>query len=208
MTVSAYRRSQDLLGQFKLEEDLKHVEMQFGENPFKLDYANRILKFDDKKHPRAVKFEDVLNAELVIDERTTSGKSTTSVLGRAAIFGLLTGGAGAIVGAMTAKSQVKRDIRMVGISVTAPAYDPIDKPFTYKHTLYRPGFFRGYLPDQAIEVGTRVVKAILEATQPAPAATVHQPDVAQSLATLVDLHSKGLLSADEFVAAKAKLLAS
>lgn len=206
MATSGYARSQELLDQFKLEEDLKNVEMQF-ENPFKLDYTKRILKIDDKKYPRAVRFEDILSAELIIDEKTTSGKSTTSVLGRAALFGILTGGAGAIVGAMTAKSTVKRDIRMVAISLTVPAYDPINKPLTYKHTLYRPGYFRGYAPDEAINVGTRVVKKLLEATpQEAPAAT--HTDLAQGLSTLVDLHNKGLLSAEEFSAAKAKLLAA
>lgn len=188
---------------FRLEEDLKSIEFSTG-CKLKLDHTNQIIKVD-QKYPFYFRFEDIISVELIVDEKTSSGKSTTSVLGRAALLGVLTGGAGAIVGAMTAKSEVRHEIRKVAISLVAPHWDPINKPLSFRHELYRPGYFKGYGSDEAIKVGAKVVEQIVASKEKVSSSPV-SPDLAQSLLSLADLHGRGLLNDAEFALAKQRLL--
>ena len=78
---------------------------------------------------------------------------------------------------------------------------------TLTHYLHRSGYFKGYIAQEAIEVGQRVLDKLHEPEAPAAAsATADSVDLAESLASLSDLHEKGLLTAEEFSRAKAKLL--
>lgn len=200
----------ELAKSFRLQEDLKSGG--YSSDPcFKLDYTNKILRVDWLK-PRYYMFKDITDAQLLIDEKTTSGKSTTNMLGRAALFGVFTGGAGAIVGALTAKSEVKRDIKKVTIQVMLPrlrynhrGIAVPGEPVVSEHTLYKSGSFKGYAPEEAIQVGTKVVKAILAGAQPTAVAP-SPPDLAGGLAALAELHAKGMLTEAEFASAKQRLL--
>lgn len=182
---------------FCCREDLKSIELSPGER-FQIDYTNRILRID-AKYPRYYRFSEIRSANLRIDEVNSSNKSTSSVLGRAALFGLVTGGAGAIVGALTAKTVQKREIKRVVLAVTVDGWD-----FELKHYLYSSGFFKGYCAEEAIEVGQRVRDTLLESVSPSAAADLDS--AAKNLAVLANLHEKGLLNAEEFTAAKRRLL--
>ena len=178
-------------------EDLKSIELSPGER-FQIDYTHRLLRIN-AKYPRFYRFSEVKSASLRIDEVNSSGKSTSSVLGRAALFGLVTGGAGAIVGALTAKTVQKREVKRVALAVTVDGWE-----FELKHYLYSSGYFKGYHAEEAIEVGQRVRDKLLESGSPLAAA---DPDaLAKNLASLSELHERGLLSAEEFTAAKHRLL--
>lgn len=182
---------------FFCEEDLKSIELSPGDR-LQIDYAHRLLRVESKC-PMYYRFSEVRSANLRIDEVNSSGKSTSSVLGRAALFGLLTGGAGAVVGALTAKSVQKREVKRVVLAVTVDGWD-----FEFKHYLYSSGYFKGYRAEEAIEVGQRVRDRLLEPDSSPEA--IDSNALSKSLAALTDLHEKGLLSAEEFAAATRRLL--
>lgn len=182
---------------FHCEEELKSIELSPGER-FQIDYTHRLVRVG-ATYTRFYRFSEVKSANLRIDELNSSGKSTTSVLGRAALFGLVTGGVGAVVGAMTAKTVQKRAIKRVVLALTVDGWE-----FELKHHLYSEGYFKGYRAEEAIEVGQRVRDKLLESDSSPVAA---DSDVlAKSLASIADLHERGLLSAEEFTAAKHRLL--
>ncbi|NBW49859.1 MAG: SHOCT domain-containing protein [Betaproteobacteria bacterium] len=111
----------------------------------------------------------------------------------------MTGGAGAVVGALTAKTVHKRDIKRVVLAVSVDGWD-----FELKHYLYSSGYFKGYLAEEAIEIGQRVRDRLLAPYSPHPAAD--SESLTKNLTRLAELHAKGLLSNDEFSAAKRQLL--
>lgn len=190
---------------FQSEEELKSIELSPGQR-FALDYKNRLLCVGFKTDlPMYFQFSELDSVDIHVDEVNSSGKSTSSVLGRAAVFGLLTGGAGAIVGAMTAKSSHKRDIRRVKLSVRVKGEE-----FDRTHWLYSAGYFKGYTSEDAIKVAERVRARLLEDEPTARvflSAAEPANDIAKSLAQLAQLHDSGALSDAEFMAAKNKLLA-
>lgn len=118
-------------GYFRCEEALKTIEFTTGQR-VQLDYTNRLLRIE-APYPRIFRFSEVKSAKLQIDEVNSSGKSTSSLLGRAALLGVLTGGVGAVVGAMTAKTVHKREIKAVALVLSLP-----DSTIEVKHYRMRP----------------------------------------------------------------------
>jgi hypothetical protein len=194
---------------FRAQEDLKSPAMSGGEH-LKLDFKNQILMMNGKR-PLYYRFRDIKAVELIVKESTSTGKSTSSVLGRAAVLGFLTGGVGAIVGGMTAKTVTTHTVKKVHLKFTVKGSDPLYGDRHLETILYQEGSFSMKVADDAIKLGSDVVKKIEAAIAPPDAVTPVEKappeSLASSLAKLADLHSRGLLTDDEFTAAKAIALA-
>lgn len=160
---------------FRSEEVLKNA-LSFTKDALQFDHTNRLIWWNAPKEPKLLmSFDDVLDAYLEVDEVTTSGKSASSVLGRAAVLGVLTGGFGAVVGAMTAKSVARREVKSVKLVIEMKA----EKGWKLTQQLQHHGSLKGYGGDEAIRIGERLIKRLLTPAPiaPAPAAS---PDSVQA----------------------------
>lgn len=185
---------------FNCEERLKTIEL-FPKDHLEIDYANGLIKVANKKNDSLsffYKFSEVASVSARVDEKSSSGKSTSSMLGRAAILGLLTGGAGAVVGAMTAKTVTRRQVRSVALIVNI-----VDLDYPLEHILFTAGFFKGYGADEALQMAEKVI-ARIQKTASKPESDAH---LIERLSQLGELYERGLLSQLEYDQAKSRLLA-
>lgn len=107
----------------KQEDELKQIKANYGEKAIVIDITsfNKIIISEEKQcvrlHDVDYKFEDIIGCSLVDDATSETitasiGKaktSTGSMVGRAVVGGVLTGGLGAVAGAATAKKNISTD---------------------------------------------------------------------------------------------------
>jgi hypothetical protein len=153
---------------------------------------------------RIVKHSDIVSGE-VIEDGITVTKTESSGIGRAVVGGVLFGGAGAIVGAVTAGRESVSSKKVTRISLRLMLQDPT-----------RPVFESIFSKqDDAIHwlgvVESLIKKADIERQRnvnQGPKSTPEQPKllVADEMLKLYELHKSGVLTAEEYQAQKNRLL--
>jgi hypothetical protein len=193
---------------FTATEEIKTVEFSGGQS-LAFDMPKQLVRVGLlKDFAKVYRFSQIEDAALRIDDEVVISGSTTSTLARAATLGALTGGAGAIVGALTASKTQRRTVKRIELVLKLP-----DSAHPFVYTLHANTHFKGYRAQEAEEIGNRLCKLInahIAAAREAEAASAAEPTqpggFAEDLASIADLYTKGLLTKDEFEAAKAKLL--
>lgn len=166
-------------------------------------------------------FSDLLAAELIQDGQSLTKTSRSSQAANAIIGGLLLGGVGAVVGALSStqktSSKVKRvDIRLTINDTANPIFD-----INFQNDEAKEG---GIIHKAAMEIANEwlarfkvIMKQVdLEDSKsapqapPPPVSTSTGPapteNIADQLTKLADLKERGILTREEFDAQKAKLL--
>ena len=193
---------------FTATEEIKTVEFAGGQS-LAFDMPKQLVRVGLlKDFAKVYRFSELEDAALRIDDEVVINGSMTSTLARAATFGALTGGAGAIVGALTASKTQRRAVKRIELVLKLP-----DSPAPFVYTLHANAHFKGYRPQEAEEIGNRLCKLInahIAAGRLITATGAFEESqkvgLAEGLASLADLFSKGLLTKVEFEAAKAKML--
>ena len=137
--------------------------------------------------PQVHKYDDILDFELVVDDKTTKGKNA---IGRAIAGGLLFGGAGAVVGAGTAKR----------VNVVKSLYINVYlKGGGFEKLVFIQGGFKpdGFVYNVAIDSAHRVISILTEITSgntdEAPAAP-SEADNAEAIAKYKKLLDEGAIT--------------
>ncbi len=143
------------------------------------DYTNRQVACNARgARPLYVAFDEIEDAYLDVKETNESGRSTSSLIGRAAIFGALTGGFGAVVGALSAKTTHRRAIQRVELVIEVLLGG---ERLKLRHSLSSSGSLKGYVGEEAIRVGERIIKKLMkpspEIAEQVAAPLVCEPDV-------------------------------
>lgn len=143
--------------------------------------------------------DQVLAVAIEVDGHTTESmvSEKKNGLGRAAIGGLLFGGAGAVVGAATARTQTSGRQSTMHIAALRFAFDSSERPSAVID-------FKTNLP-ACRDWYSRSV-GFIEKGKRESASTAALSDKVQQLTELARLRESGALSEDEFTALKANLL--
>lgn len=182
-----------------------------------VSYATGIVLVDDtlleiqlnyKKYPFSKLLSFKVNDDVTTIQSPASyetKKSTSSMLGRALVGGLLTGGWGALVGAATAKSKTVQTQSstssskhhytiIINIDDTSSPIEMLDLADNH----------------QKVEEISCILNRILEKNKKTsiPTLAVANNSIADELKKLADLKKEGILTDEEFNQQKAKLLNS
>lgn len=164
---------------------------------------------------RVIPYHDIFAAELVEDGLTQTRTVRSSQLGGALVGGVLFGGAGAVVGALSGKSKTEGKVTSIALRVTINDSARPHHVVTFLNVEAKKGSF---LYNSAMTPARHWVGVIDVAIKQADREVGLQrlPSLsggdssllADQLERLADLHSRGLLSAEEFQTSKAKMLSS
>lgn len=164
-------------------------------------------------------YSDILGCEVVEDGETTYRKS--GALGRAVVGGIIAGGAGAIIGGVTAKGQENKEVKTVDFklllrdtnnpSFRIRFFDAWEetartkKSIKYSDSVYGP-ILRKAVSD--LNTWKETIEVIIDQLDRAAGHGDTRNSLADELAKLNDLKNQGVLNAEEFERQKAKLLGS
>lgn len=181
-----------------------------------------LLKFDRgelRKH--IYYYRDIISVELSEDGHTVTKVSRSSQAATALVGGLMFGGVGAAVGALTGSSKTKGKIRSVELRVTvADTANPMFILNFQNIEAAAGGIIHRAATEKAAEWMGRLNAIIRQADQEEAQRAAPPPEAvspsqsrlnvskADELSKLAKLRADGILTEDEFQAAKGKLLAS
>jgi hypothetical protein len=94
------------------------------------------ILFQKNDAPIKIPFTSLRGCNMSVDGETIQSKSTSSMLGRAIVGGILTGGVGAVVGAATATSNSKETIKSIAIQIlTSDIQNPMLNIYLYPNNV-------------------------------------------------------------------------
>lgn len=165
---------------------------------------------------RIISYKDILSVELFEDGTSITKTVRSSQIGGAIVGGLVLGGVGAIIGALTGKTEtsgkIKRiDLRLIVNDTKAPLHDVAFMNVKGKKD--------GMIYTQAIQQARRwhgIIEVLIKRAdaeerlsqieeRPVPAA-LPAPSIADEIKKLAELHSSGALTPEEFQQQKTRLL--
>ncbi|CAM2868829.1 hypothetical protein HP548_23595 [Paenibacillus taichungensis] len=117
------------VSQYYISEDKKSL--------IAVDSVNKKFCFVDDRHggrKKVYSYEDLLRSEIVEDGVAITNTSRTIQIGGAVIGGMLAGGAGAMVGALTGSQNTSSHVKLVTLQVTL---DDLEEPVRYIRFLYK-----------------------------------------------------------------------
>lgn len=163
-----------------------------------------ILSLDDLDHPKRLKYSDILSVELILDSHVISKKSLTDTIGRSIIGGAIAGNAGAIIGGTTSKSSTQdickliqcvltiRNIQEPMISINLcdckEGIKDVKNSDEYKQALLLMNTF------------SAIIDSCSQITKEA------DTSISSELTNLVQLKEKNILTEEEFIALKQKII--
>lgn len=93
---------------------------------FAVDDAQERVVIITKDSTRSFAYNDILSVELLESGNVVSRKSTKGIIGRAIVGGVLAGGAGTIVGGLSAKNTERRKVSSIVVKITLrDVVDPV-----------------------------------------------------------------------------------
>lgn len=97
---------------------LKSAEITSNkQNGIAVDNESKQIALILKDEPKLYRFEDVIACEAIIDGQTITKSARMNQLGKAALGGLLFGGAGAIVGALGGRKEEYKKVKQVSLKL-------------------------------------------------------------------------------------------
>ena len=142
----------------KLQERLnfKPTEKHKGLNStgISIDNVNQLLGLVFSSQTHVILFSDILVSEIFIDDTTIVKADFGSLIGRAAIGGLLFGGLGAVFGGVTGLKSHVRDVKKVELKILTK--DSIAS--SYRVCFFQKNSWNSPTPESAVNfasIGTR-----------------------------------------------------
>lgn len=155
-----------------------------------------------KVNPKIYSFGDIVGYELL-----ENGDSITKGgLGRAVAGGVLLGGVGAIIGGATGKRKTKTIINSLKIKVTI---NDTSNPSTYINLITTPTKADSFIYKTAYSSAQEIISVLSIITQNSSARCEKETNsisVADELTKLKKLKDEGILTEEEFISEKNKLL--
>lgn len=191
---------------------------------FAVDKALRkvALFAPEEKDSVLLGYDNIISAEIIDESGTVYKKSTGSMAGRAIVGGIIAGRAGAAVGALSANTEVYTYHSLIVVKImvrdcpvpalTIPCYDARNYG-DGKGLDGNDPEYRALAKNAQIVVDTLGVAIDTEAREErarlAGAASASRPQVSASeeILRLAQLRSQGLITEDEFLLLKAKVIA-
>ena len=184
---------------------------------FAVDHDRRKIAYINEKEVVFVPYEKIISVEVVENNTIIASKSSVRTIGGAVVGGALAGGAGAIVGGLSGDSEMKKKISLVQVRIKMR---DINSPVLLINCFDSDAMagYKDIAPDSdriGIEHARKIsdlVSIIIddvdraEKQSLASGSTTAVASVAEELAKLADLRSKGLLTDEEFDKQKVKLL--
>lgn len=191
---------------------------------FAVDKIHRKVAYLNGNRERVFSFEDIINVELSEDSATIASKSTMRTLGGTLVGGVIAGGAGAVVGGLSGNTNLKKEVSLVQVKIRLrnleePAviincfdyismgHGEVAKENNLSWDRYKQGL------EHAKKI-VDLVSVIIDDVDRSEKKDLHSSNttsngnmlVADELAKLVDLKNKGILTEEEFLKQKNKLL--
>ncbi|WP_461615405.1 SHOCT domain-containing protein [Clostridium sp. Marseille-QA1073] len=157
-----------------------------------------------KIHPRIYTFDNIVEYELLEDGDTI----TKGGLGSAIVGGVLAGGVGAVVGGVTGKKKTKSVINNLRIKITV---NDTSNPSIYINLINTPTKANSFLYKMAYESAQEILSMLSVITQSNENENQQEKitntvSVADELIKLKSLLDDGILTEEEFIAEKNKIL--
>ena len=168
--------------------------------------------------PQMFNYEDIISVELIENDQVVSKKSTGRTIGGAIVGSVVAGGVGAVVGGLSGSSKqqnlhssvkVKILLRNSAVpSIELICFDvktmtPNGKPVKDDDMYYRQGINQAR---RIKDILTVIIDAVDKALSSQKQTSANGGSVAEEIAKLAVLKEKGILTDDEFLAQKSKLL--
>ena len=184
---------------------------------FAVDHVRRKIAYIDEKEVVFVPYEKIISVEVVENNTIIASKSSVRTIGGAVVGGALAGGAGAIVGGLSGDSTMKKKISSVQVRIKLR---DINSPVLLINCFDSDAML-GYkdIAPNSDKIGLEHARTIsdlvsviiddvdkAEKQKQSSVSATDVTSVAEELAKLADLRSKGILTDEEFNKQKAKLL--
>lgn len=193
-------RNKDLFNSFKVSREVKAGGTFFREDEKqKLWYVSREKK---PVNPTLYRYDEIVTFEL----KENGNAITSGGLGRAVVGGVLFGGAGAVVGAVTGGKITKQKLTSIDVSITLSNSwrNLIEVKFLRNgETCKSGGFFYGVHMQEAKALLAFLSSMSGRVKQPLPAASISAAD---ELIKFKELLDKGIITEDEFRKKKIELM--
>lgn len=199
------------------------------------DVDKNIIYMESTWKKKIVPFDKIMSVEMVEDNTMVSSKSLGRTIGGALIGDLVAGGAGMIVGGLSGNSKQKKKVSKVEViikmrdfndtALSIPCFEVgretnnTKKEIKPDDSVYGPMYKKGL--DDAIKI-TQLVSIIIDQmdkapAQPAAATPAQNPSataetsnssssIADEIKKLADMKAQGLITDEEFVALKSKII--
>lgn len=214
------------IGKLPNYQSFKKIVGQKNLYAFVLDNIGRKIYYIDMLHTNEASFEQIISVEILEDNTLLSSKSTTRTVGGALLGGALAGGAGMVVGGLSGDSKQKKKVSKVTVKIKLRDYstptllipcfeaskltgrEEIKTTDSLYGDLYKEEFQNAQkIADYISIIIDEVDRQERLQSQPTQSSTKER-SVADELSKLASLKSQGILSEEEFIAQKSKLLNS
>lgn len=185
---------------------------------FAVDHSHRKIAYIEEDYEIVLPYDKIICVEIDEDNTTIASKSTSRSIGGAIVGGIIAGGAGAIIGGLNGNTITKKVVSLVQVKlklrdINAPAI--IIKCFDSKSMLGIPETKtegkNGQLYYQGLEDARMIsdlVSVIIDDVdkKETEVRNTNKGSIVDEIAKLAELKEKGILSEDEFLEQKRKLL--
>lgn len=195
------------LKNFNLKQRIDGIKNLFT---FAIDEENRRVVYVDHERVSFIPFDNIVSVEYLEDNITIASKSTMRTIGGAIIGSAIAGSVGAVVGGLSGDTEIKRNVKHVQVrNIIRELASP-----TLLITCYDRSIMEVINPVIGIEKARKIkdiVSIIIdEADRNAKHADIISKtqcnSVADELSKLSELKEKGVLTEEEFIQQKQKLL--
>lgn len=193
---------------------------------FAIDENNEKIALVTQTAKQVVNFSDVIGVELIEDGSTISKKSTTRTIGGAIVGGVLVGSAGTIVGGLSGSSTQKNKVSSVSVkillrsldnpSLMVNCFDSRTMTTEGKKSIETEGKMESYI----YKIGKKnandikdLVSVIIDrvdskTTSSKPTESIERKSgsISDELMKLSEFKEKGILTEEEFILQKNKIL--
>lgn len=186
---------------------------------FAVDSNRREVAYIEENHETIVAYDEIISVEVIEDNTVVASKSTMRTVGGAVVGGAIAGGAGAVVGGLSGNTNMKKKVKMVQVKLRLR---DIANPtlfincFDYKTMAggqeVKTGGMLWFIYEQGLKDAQSIADLIsiiiddVDRNQKTSQQSNNSNSVADELAKLADLKSKGIITEEEFNAQKSKLL--
>lgn len=204
----------------------RKVEGLKGLYSFLVDDSRKKIMIVRGASKTIIPFNNIISVEMTENSNVITQKSLGGTVGGAVVGGVLAGGAGAIIGGLSSTAKQNSLISSVKVkmllrncsepSITLECFNAMT--MTVEGKPIKPDSMESYIYRQGLQHAQRItdiLSVIIDSVQQEVAQTAPQvqsqsqpSSVADELTKLADLKEKGILSEQEFMEQKAKLLAA